>query len=258
MNQKKEKNVTQIEIFKGSDLYGQLLDSFSINEKIDSHLLDTNTISKTIYLNLVKMKLAGWRHRVNFKRKRKHTISEFFQDIIAFYLKALLPEDYEIELETKIGKTQPDIAIKKKGIYHFIIEIKTNIGWARPDNSQEDPHKEFRERVSELSKNFKVPTENIIYIFEDHGNVGKEFSEKFWDKKNQIPKTRPTDFPFSIIRPLFNGNDPYYWKHQKGFNRQTAYKEFNETEILNLAENNIVTKFEDIVKEILIANNNVN
>lgn len=249
--------MTAIRIFKGSDLYGQLLDSFTNIEKIDHSFLDTDIISKSIYLDLVKMKFAGWRHRVNFKRKRKHTISEFFQDIVAFYLKAILPDEYEIELETKIGKTQPDIVIKKDGKFHFIIEVKTNIGWARPDNSLEDPHKEIRERVESLSNNFNVPTENIIYIFEDHGNVGKAFSEKFWDKKNHKPKNQPSDFPFSIIRPLFNGNDPYYWKQAKGFNRQTNYIEFDETTIFNLAENNIVTKFEDIVKEILSADKNV-
>jgi len=249
--------VTPIKIFKGSDLYGELLDSFTIIEKIDHSLLDTDIISKSIYLDLVKMKFAGWRHRVNFKRKKKHTISEFFQDIVAFYLKAILPDEYEIELETKIGKTQPDIAIKKDGKYYFIIEVKTNIGWARPDNSLEDPHKEIKERVEGLSNNFNVPTENIIYIFEDHGNAGKEFSENFWDKKNHKPKNRPSDFPFSIIRPLFNGNDPYYWNHAKGFNKQAAYIELDETTIFNLAENNIVTKFEDIVKEILAADKNV-
>lgn len=238
-------------LFKGSNLYSQLLDSFTITEKIDQSLLDTNAISKTIYLDLAQMKYAGWRHKINFSRKRKHTISEFFQDIIAFYLKATLPDKYEIELESKIGKTQPDIAIKKDGTYHFIIEVKTNIGWARPDKSQEDPYKEFRERVDALSKNFNVPKSNIIYIFEDHNNVSKEFSEKFWDRKNHRAKELPTDFPFSIIRPLFNGNDPYYWKYEKGFNKQLNYKEFNETEILNIAENNIVTKFEDIVKQIL-------
>lgn len=244
--------MTALKTFKGSDLYSELLDSFSTTEKLDQTLLDTNVISKTIYLDLVKMKFAGWRHRVNFKRKRKHTISEFFQDIVAFYLKAILPNEYEIELEAKIDKTQPDIAIKKNGIYHFIIEIKTNIGWARPDNSQKDPHKEFKDRVDALSKNFNVPTENIIYVFEDHGNVGKEFSEKFWDRKNHKPKESPTDFPFSIIRPLFNSNDPYYWKHEKGFNKQINYKKFDENEIFDLAENNIVTKFEDIVKQILL------
>jgi len=243
--------VRPIKIFKGSDLYSQLLDSFSVKEKIDNNYLTTNIISKTIYLDLAKMKHSGWRMKINFKRHKRHTISEFFQDIIVFYLNATLPDNYQIELEKKINKTQTDIAIKKDGEYIFLIEVKTTIGYERPDKNSSEPYKKFRDRVTDLSANFKVSIENIIYIFEDHGNVGKEFSEKFWDKKNHKPKETPTDFPFSIIKPLFNGNDPYYWKHKKGFNRQSHYTEFDEAAIFELAENNIVTKFEDVVKQIL-------
>lgn len=246
-----------ISIFKGADLYSQLLDSFVTPEKIDLDRLNSNDISKTIYFDLAKMKHSEWRMKVNFKRHKRHTTSEFFQDIVAFYLNACLPDDYEIELEKKIGKTQTDIAIKKNGKYFFIIEVKTTIGYDRPDNSSLNPYKKFKDRVADLSNNFNVATENIIYIFENHGNVGKEFSEKFWDKKNHTPKEPPTEFPFSIIRPLFNANDPYYWKHKKGFDRHNNYTTLDEQEIFNHAENNIVTKFEDIVKQILFAGKNI-
>jgi len=246
-----------LKIFKGSELYSQLLDSFTINEKINVDLLKSNRISKTIFLDLAKMKHADWRMKVKFNRHRRHTISEFFQDIIVFYLNACLPDNFEIELEKKINKTQPDIAIKKNGKYIFIIEVKTTIGYERPDKNSSDPYKNFRNRVRDLANNFKVPKENIIYIFEDHGNAGKEFSEKFWDRKNHKPKLPPTDFPFSIIKPLFNEDDPYYWKHEKSFNRQINYIPYDEETIFRLAESNIVTKFEDIINQILNSENNL-
>ena len=201
------------------------------------------------------MKYAGWRHRINFKRKRKHSISEFFQDIIAFYLKVSLPDEFEIELETKIGKTQPDIAIKKNGRYHFIIEVKTNIGWDRPDLTQADPYLNIRNRVAELVNNFQVPTDNIIYVFEDHANVTREFSERFWDMTKQVSVPRSGEFPFSIIYPLFNATDPYYWKHGKGFNRNVNYKLISDDLILSMAERNIVTPFESILHKIKTAGN---
>jgi hypothetical protein len=47
--------VTPIKIFNGPDLYNQLLDSFSVKEKIDKSYLETNIISKTTYLDLAKI-----------------------------------------------------------------------------------------------------------------------------------------------------------------------------------------------------------
>ena len=108
------------------------------------------------------MKHAGWRMRVEFKRQKRHSLSDFFQDIVAFYLRASLPKTFEVELETKIADTQPDIAIKYKGLYIFVIEIKTNIGWDR-----RGPKETFPLRIGRLSENFDVPNENIIYIFEE-------------------------------------------------------------------------------------------
>lgn len=238
-----------INIFKASGHYSDLLDSFTCPDKLLVDF-DKKEVSKAMYYHLCRMKYAGWRHRVNFKRKRKHTISEFFQDIIAFYLKASLPSEYEIELETKIGRTQPDIVIKKNNRYHFIIEVKTNIGWDRPDTSLPDPYLTIRNRVNELSANFNVPVENIMYIFEDHANVTREFSERFWDSKLQRPVERTTEFPFSIIYPLFNATDPYYWKHDKGFNRNVAHRIISDEIILSMAERNIVTPFELILQKI--------
>jgi hypothetical protein len=238
-----------INIFEASKYYSALLDSFSRDYKLDVDLNSTG-ISEAIYFHICKMKYAGWRHRINFKRNRKHSISEFFQDTIAFYLKATLPSDYVIELETKEGKTQPDIAIKRSNEYVFLIEIKTNIGWDRPDTTAIDPYKKIEDRIAELSASFGVPIENIIYVFEEHSNVSKEFSDRFWDKGQQKSKPRPKEFPFSIIFPLFNATDPYYWKHAKGFNRTMEYRNISDEDILSQAKHNIVTPFEEILRRI--------
>lgn len=236
-----------IKIFKASKHYSDLLDSFSCDSKLDLQSYNGLGISEAIYFHICKMKYAGWRHRVNFKRHRKHSISDFFQDTIAFYLKAALPSDYTIELEAKKGKTQADIAIKRGDIYIFLIEIKTNIGWARPTASEIE---KMRNRRTALSKNFTVPSENIIYIFEEHSNVSKDFSDRFWDKEQHKAKQRPTDFPYSIIFPLFNATDPYYWKHEKGFDRTKTYKEIRDAEIQSKAKSNVVTPIEEILKRI--------
>jgi hypothetical protein len=238
-----------INIFKGSQYYKKLLDSFTCTDKLQVDYNRTD-VSNSIYYHICIMKYAGWRHRINFKRKRKHSISEFFQDIIAFYLKAALPNEFEIELETKIGRTQPDILIKKSGVPHFIIEVKTNIGWDRPDINLPDPYLTIRERVTELSDNFNIGAENIIYVFEDHSNVTKEFSEKFWNKLRAQPVIRSTEFPFSIIYPLFNVTDPYYWQHEKGFNRKSNLRMISDELILSMAEVNIVTPFELVLQRI--------
>ncbi len=241
-----------IRIFEASKHYSALLDSFSCDEKLKVNL-DSTGISEAIYFHICKMKYAGWRHRINFKRNRKHSISEFFQDIIAFYLKAALPNDYTIELEPKKNKTQPDIAIKRSNKYVFLIEIKTNIGWDRPDTTAIDPYKKIEDRITELSTSFDVPKENIIYVFEEHGNVSKEFSDRFWDKEQQKSKPRPKEFPFSIIFPLFNKTDPYYWKHSKGFNRTMEYRKLSDNEILFQAQHNIVTPIEEVLRRITTA-----
>jgi len=236
-----------IKTFEASKHYSALLDSFSRYEKLDVDLNST-CISEAIYFHICKMKYAGWRHRVNFKRNRKHSISEFFQDIIAFYLKSALPRNYTIELETKKAKTQPDIAIKRGNKYVFLIEIKTNIGWDRFDTTAIDPYKKIKDRITELSTSFDVPKGNIIYVFEEHSNVNKEFSDRFWDKERQKSKPRPKEFPFSIIFPLFNATDPYYWKHSKGFNRTMEYRKISDEDILTQAKHNIVTPFEEILR----------
>src|SRR5690606_11936528 len=106
-----------------------------------------------------KINLAQCKFRQNFNIKKKTINSDLFQDIIAYYLKISLPNEYEILLEEKKGKLQPDILIKYNQKEIFIIEIKTNLGWAR--NSI---HNEIPRRIDNLSYEFKIPKNNIVYI----------------------------------------------------------------------------------------------
>ncbi len=230
-----------IEILKASKYYSDFLDSFSVPYKLHDVNLNDTIISEAIYYHIFKMKLAGWRHKERFKRKRKHYFSDIFQDIVAFYLKASLPESYEVELETKKGKTQPDIAIKQNNKYVFIIETKTTIGWDRPDKKASKPFKKMEDRINELSTNFEVSKENIIYIFEKPSNVSKNFTNKFWNNTLQEPQPRPTEFPYSKIFPLFNAKDP-------------EGKEISYKEIQSQAKHALVTPFEEIVKLIMRVN----
>lgn len=238
-------------IFAASQHYSDFLDSFSKSCEKPTIDLDGTEISEAIFFHLCKMKYAGWRHRINFKRSRKHSLSDIFQDTIAFYLKTALPPNYTVELEPRIRKAQPDIAVKFNNRYIFLVEVKTTIGWKRPDTTANDPYKDIRDRIELLHNAFDVPAENIIYIYEEHSNVSREFSDCFWDRKTKLAKERPTTFPFSIIFPLFDRTDPYYWPHEGGFNPRVTLKEISDKEIRDRATTSVVTRFEDILKRII-------
>ena len=245
-----------INIFRGSEYYSDLLDSFYSKAALQDG--DIKDISEAIYFHICKMKYAGWRHRVRFKRARKHSFSEFFQDIIAFYLKAALPKQYKVELEHKGIKTHPDIAIKRGNKVVFLIEVKTNIGWDRINQATprgRDSIKRIESRVNQLHEEFKVPKNNIIYILEDPGNVGKKFSAKFWDGKHGL-RPDEDDFPFSKIYPLFDQTDPFYWpwgKGEKRFDKTMDFRKLSDEQIQQEAKSRIVTPFVDIIK--MIRNN---
>jgi len=118
----------EIEICKISKYYTKTLEALDDVIKLFEIDYKKTNISEAIYFHLSKMKYVGWKHRVDFNRSRKHSISDFFQDIISYYLKAALPDEYQVLLEQKIGKTQPDILVKRRNKNLFIIEAKTNIG----------------------------------------------------------------------------------------------------------------------------------
>jgi hypothetical protein len=216
--------------------------------------LSSNNLSKEFFKDLAKIHLAGWKNVVLFNRKKRASISEIFQDNFAWYLKQNLPKNFEVILENNVGtnglicKKNPDITIKHNGKYIFIIECKTTIGWDR-----KGPEEKYSKRMDELVENFGVLKKNIMFVFENHGNVNKEFSEKYWNKKLGQPTNLILEFPYSQIKPLFNCSDPYYWKYEKNFNKKKNYKEFTEEYLLETAITNIVTPFEDIIQQILNA-----
>jgi hypothetical protein len=248
--------MTAIEVFKGSNYYSEFLDSFSITPppKLDVDFNGT-AISEAIFFHLCKMKYAGWRHRVNFNRHRKHSLSDLFQDIVAFYMRATLPDSFGVHLEMKVGKVQPDIVVLWRNSPIFIVELKTNIGWDRPDMGSMHPYKKMEERIELLSTNFSVKKENIVYIFEDHGNVSKNFSQIFWDEKRKVPTPRPSEFPLSAVFPLFDGTDPYYWKHEGLISKNTHYIDITDKEIRDRAAKSIVSPIEKILEKVIKAKN---
>lgn len=236
-----------VSVFGPAAHYAKMFESFSVAPKIVVDLNGT-ALSEAIYFHLCKMHYAGWHHRVNFKRKRKHSMADLFHDTVAFYLRIALPEEYSIEIETKIGKIQPDILVKKQGRHHFILEIKTSIGWAR-----DSINTEIGGRIQALSENFKVDQKNIAFIFLDHRNVSKIFSDRYWDEDRGIAKIRPNDEPYSSIFPLFNGVDPYYWKTDTGSvnkKRDSEVTPLTDAYITQKATSQIVTPFEQILKMI--------
>jgi hypothetical protein len=233
-----------------SQKYDEFLQSFSLDEKFTVDFNDTK-ISEDIFFHLLKIKLAGWKYRVNFQRVKKHSISDIFQDLLAAYLKTCLPINYAVELEKSIKNKKPhvDILISKDNNPHFVIEVKTTIGWSRHDLEGT-----FSIRRENIATTFNIEKSKIIYIFLEHSNVSKEFSSKYWDAKTNTSiklNNRPRQDPYSFIFPLFNKIDPYYWDYDPSFEKDKIYKNLSDNEIRGIARKNIVTPFEHILKLIL-------
>src|SRR5690554_1045843 len=102
------------------DNYINYLNSFSKIERQEFNL-DTTEISQAIFVQIFRLKTALWKQSVEFKRMKRSSISDIFQDIIALYIKLALDENFEIILEEKKGKFQPDILIKYKGQNLFVL-----------------------------------------------------------------------------------------------------------------------------------------
>ena len=245
--------MSQINLGNAYAQFYDILDSIETKRPLFNVGNDLNgtKISEDIYFQLCKIQYIGWKHRILYKRNIKISISDIFQDIIAYYIKAILPKNYEVLLEEKIGKTRPDILIKKDGKNHFAVEIKTSVGWGgRIDLRNKETFKPYRDRVDSISKDFNIPKGNIIYIFAGLGNNGNNFSEQFWDENTR--KSRPTQFPYSIIFPLFEQYDPYYWDwSSSNIKRDKQYALIDDSKILEMAHKNIISPFEEIIKIIL-------
>ena len=236
-----------IDIFKGSNNFTEYLDSYSVKQKKVPDL-NSREVSKAIFFHLIKMKLALINHKKSTNRRIKSTFAENFQDLLAFYLEVCLPNNFTVEQESRQGKLQPDILIKKDSKNHFILEIKTTIGWSRNQVSPPfDDTNPLVARITALASTFEIPKENILYIFENPFNINKEFVAKYWDRSpgNWRPQNpAPGDFPFSQIKPLFAGTNPEHWPNK------TA-ETFKDDSILKIAEGEIATPFESILSKII-------
>ncbi len=226
--------------------YCEFIEEFHLVERIKFDETKTD-ISEAIFYHVFKVKQSLWKQMSNFDRLKRISTSDLLQDLIAYYLKATLPSDFKVVLEKKVGKLQPDILIEYQEGNLFIIEVKTTIGW---DRNSIDGH--IQSRIQDLSNTFQIPKNNIIYIFQSPWNVNKTFREKYWNAKENKPANNlDLEFPFNIIRPLFSGEDPFYYKRQGSEN-----KYFDEEEIISLAKMNIVVPFEITISNILAAAQN--
>lgn len=240
--------IKEITIFEGSQKFLDYLASFKPKEKAiyDS---TSNLLSRAMFFHIAKIKMAMWQHNKDFNREIKSSIADMFQEIIAFYLNSYLPSNFKIVLEERKDKLQPDILIYKDNSPHFIIEIKTTVGWDR--KSVLDTNLEnnvIAKRIDSLSKAFQIKKENILYIFESPENVKASFLSKYWNKEGWKPvESSPKEFPFNQIMPLFVSSDPYYWTY-KGSKYQTNVE---DAYIWQVSENHIVTRFEQVLDKII-------
>lgn len=230
-----------------SKLFSSFIEAYADIE-VEDFDLESNTISEEIYKHIFRIKVSLWKHNIEFNRRKRMALPDIFQDIIALYVKIALKEDFEVILEERSGRLQPDILIKHKGLNLFILEIKTSIGWDRGSINGS-----IQKRIKELSNEFNIPNENIVYIFQSPWNVNKQFANRYWNIKENTPRELPVDFPFNKIRPLLTADDPYYWEHTDGFNRDLEYIEFSEECISSKSKGSIVVPLELTIKEILRA-----
>jgi hypothetical protein len=215
-------------------------------------------ISKALYFHLAKVKYVGWKHRVAFHRARKHSIADVFHDLVAFYLRCALSErGLELVLEPSlVGKDgkrlHPDILVRKRGENICVIEVKTTIGFARPDAKAIDKYLALRERLEHVAYAAGLPVANCFYIFEEPTNVSAEFRDVFWDRK--LSRAMPRDglpFPLSQIYPLFWGTDPYYWTWPTAKDKSQWCPDVSDEVLLSEAEHRIVTPLEDVMVRIV-------
>src|SRR3989344_5815181 len=204
--------------------FNQLLESLSNTRK----KINPKNVSWHIYYELFKIREAQWRFKIDFKRKIDYSLSDFFQDIVAHYLKRTLPTNFEVVVEEKMGRTRPDILIRKNGQNWAAIEIKTNIGWNRSLVNE----KNHKIRLKQISKQFKIPLSRIFYIFETIDNVNKSFEERFY--KNHF---KEDILPLFKLRP-----SPHHFTK--------SYKKFSDNEIKKLFIENKIINFIKIINKI--------
>ncbi|MFM0356464.1 hypothetical protein PQR12_23465 [Paraburkholderia nemoris] len=262
--EKSDELATAINVCVVSSHYAEMFRSLSDTPAL-THQGDERAISKALYFHLAKIKHAGWRHRVDFRRGRKHSIADVFQDLVAFYLRCVLTaRGMEVQVEPSfVGKNgkriQPDIAVWNADEVVCVIEVKTTIGFARPNRADEDMYRVLRERLKVVADAAKIPEENAFYIFEEPANVTPEFRDAFWDIERRHAKSRNgLGDVLSRIYPLFWGTDPYYWPWPSDKNNAEEQRdkarwcpEISDERFLAEAESRLVTPLEDVINRII-------
>lgn len=212
--------------------------NYFLNTFLKSESIDKNEVSKRIFLDLFKIRLAQFEYKNKFNRKVDSSLSDVFQDLIAYYLKNTLSKEYEILLEEKKAKLRPDILIKKNGINHAIIEVKTTIGW----NRDLMKNKNYMLRIDDLKKVFNVDKSKIFYIFESYANLSKGFKKVFAEKNFSEYKDLP-DY-FFILFKADKMPVPYY------ISKKDKNIIFSEDEINKRKDDCIYNNFTEIIKKI--------
>jgi len=243
--------------FKLADAYGQfytLLDSAESEKSLYNTIDFKGTkISEDLFFQLCKIQYFGWKHRIKYKRSIKSSISDVFQDIVAYYLKMYLPKEFDITLEEKREKIRPDIIIKKGDKNYFAIEIKTTIGYGRINSKKKETFTPYNKRVKLIAQKFHISPKNILFILAGVNNNGTNFPIQYWDNDTKERKPRPAKFPYNIIYPLFDLYDPYYWKEYEEYRKERVneYPHISDKKIREMARENIVTPFEEVLKVII-------
>ena len=233
-------------LFDGSKHYQAFLQSLSSPKKIKCNL-EGNALSRALYYHIFRIQLAGWEYMDVNNRANRHPISEIAQDIIGYFINAALPNEYSIKFEVQGQNRKPrvDIAILKNGLIHFMIEVKTNLGYQR-----HTINKEIKDRRNLIAKNFNLDESKVIYILLSDGNVNRDFSAHYWDSKTdtsvEVKDERRFATPYNFIFPLFHESDPRYMKHD-----EKKSVKYTDAEILDIAEHNIITPLEHIISLII-------
>lgn len=235
---------------------------------------DDLALSKALFFHLARIRYTGWMYAATVRRERRHSLSDVFQDLLAYYLRAALaPQGLIVQLEASrpgVGggdSTQVDIVIFRKGrtappVPVFAIEVKTTIGRGRIRT--EDEKKPHLDRLEQVARNFDLPPDNVIFVYEEPTNNTGEFEKLYWTRKTETGARlspgarvlpRPLDPLYSRIYPLFLATDPKMWDWSKepGNNskqyraRKTAYPAITRERFIQEAENRIVTPLEEVI-----------
>jgi hypothetical protein len=177
--------------------------------------LSPEEASICIWYDLAGIRAALHEYSDNVNRKKRWTISDIFQDLVAHYLRRTLPECYSVKIEQFVGdkkNIQPDIIVFKDGKPHAAIEVKVRVGRNR-SYFAENKH---ILRAKEVANTIGIADDRVLHVIEspDKGGPKLSFLEPPSDtfilfehspnlKQNQestFPSIGPTDFSNIVKR----------------------------------------------------------